>query len=439
MKLSILVPSVAERRDTFLPKSLGMLYGQLESLPLETQKQVEIIYLIDNKTIMLGDKRNLMIDMAKGEYISFVDCDDRVSDDYIMSLLEGIDSGCDSIVFKASVSLNGQPPKICYYSKDYKSDYNSNDEYFRLPNHIPCIKREVSKKVSFPSIKSAEDSFYARLLKPHLQSEHKIDKVLYFYDYNDLTTVAQEDLPSIRAKKQANMPPIVDVVFISNAKTPAIKATTQKAIDTCIKGANGLKINCIVIESVRGIFYRDAATYNAPEPFNYNSYLNFGAHKSRGQSPNIMFCNNDLVFNNGWLHALLAVDYPIKSPISRRDFRQRGISQNETGWTCGRNLSGWSFMLTRKLWEDIGGLDEEFDFWFADNSLIEQLKKIDTPPMLVPSSLVDHLGSMTLNTLSVIEKNSLMWSKLQRFNEKYNQNLFNDHPQYIAWKASQSR
>ena len=125
MKLSILIPSVAERRNTFLPKSLNMLYGQLESLPIEDQKEVEIIYLIDNKTMMLGDKRNLMVDMAKGEYIAFVDCDDRISADYISSLLEGIKSGADSIVFLASVSLNGNPPRICRYSKDYPNDYNT--------------------------------------------------------------------------------------------------------------------------------------------------------------------------------------------------------------------------------------------------------------------------------------------------------------------------
>jgi len=129
MKLSILVPSVAERRKTFLPKSLDMLYGQLEALPEQDQKEVEIIYLIDNKTIMLGDKRNLLVDMANGDYIAFVDCDDRISSDYILSLLEGIKSNADAIVFLAEVSLNGNPPKICRYSKDYIRDYNTEKEY----------------------------------------------------------------------------------------------------------------------------------------------------------------------------------------------------------------------------------------------------------------------------------------------------------------------
>lgn len=435
MKLSILIPSVAERRNTFLPKSMNMLYGQLESLPIEDQKDVEIIYLIDNKTMMLGDKRNLMVDMAKGEYIAFVDCDDRISADYISSLLEGIKSGADSIVFLASVSLNGNPPRICRYSKDYPNDYNTANEYHRLPNHIPCIKREVSKKVSFPSLKRAEDAGYAKLLKPYLKTEHKIEKVLYYYDYNDMTTVAQEDIVEIRHKKASMGEAVVDVVFISNAKKVG-KGMTQEAIDTAIKGANGLNINCIVIESMPGVMYKNAMTYNPDKDFNYNYYLNFGAR--RGKAPWIMFCNNDLNFRNGWLHALIAADYPIVSPISVADFRQKGISENEKGWECGRNLSGWAFMMKRDLWNEIDGLDEDFDFWFADNSLIEQLKRLDLPPMLVPSSKVDHLGSQTFRTKSIDERNSLMWSKLDLFNKKYNQNLFNDHPKFIEWKKSQS-
>lgn len=436
MKLSILVPSVAERRNTFLPKSLDMLYGQLEGLPKYIQDDVEIIYLIDNKTIMLGDKRNLLVDMAKGEYIVFVDCDDRIEPDYIETLYEATKSNVDSIVFLASVSLNGETPKICRYSKDYNQDYNTATEYHRIPNHIPCIKKEVSKKVTFPSLKSAEDSGYSKLLRPHLKTEFKIDKVLYHYDYNDMTTVAQEDIPAIRSKRMSTLPPIVDLVFVSNAKDNRIKNTTQQAINTAKKGANGININCIVIESQPNISYANAVTYNADRPFNYNYYLNFGA--VRGNAEWILFCNNDLIFQNGWLHALLMAEHPVVSPISVKDFRQKGIYENEKGWSCGRNLSGWCFMVKRYLWEKIGKLDEEFDFWFADNSFIAQLKPLDIAPMLVPKSRVDHIGSLTFNTLSIHERNDLQWSKLERFNEKYNETLFHDHPNYLKWKASQS-
>ena len=95
-------------------------------------------------------------------------------------------------------------------------------------------------------------------------------------------------------------------------------------------------------------------------------------------------------------------------------------------------------MMKRSLYKEIGGLDEDFDFWFADNSLIEQLKKIDMPPMLVPSARVNHLGSQTLKQRNINDRNDLMWSKLELFNQKYNQNLFSEHPRFLEWKQSQS-
>src|SRR3546814_15980164 len=59
--LSVLVPSVSDRRNTFAPKIANELYGQQESLLPADRQRVEILILTDNKSIVLGDKRNQMI------------------------------------------------------------------------------------------------------------------------------------------------------------------------------------------------------------------------------------------------------------------------------------------------------------------------------------------------------------------------------------------
>jgi hypothetical protein len=49
--------------------------------------------------------------------------------------------------------------------------------------------------------------------------------------------------------------------------------------------------------------------------------------------------------------------------------------------------------------------------------------------------------SQKVNKLSFAgfsDRNDLMWSKLELFNQKYNQTLFSDHPSFIQWKESQS-
>jgi hypothetical protein len=58
--------------------------------------------------------------------------------------------------------------------------------------------------------------------------------------------------------------------------------------------------------------------------------------------------------------------------------------------------------------------------------------------MLVVSAKVNHLGSQTLKERNITDRNDLMWSKLELFNQKYNQTLFSEHPKFLEWKQLQS-
>lgn len=420
IKLSILVPSVAERRNTFLPKSLDMLYGQYEQLSADQQAQVEILYLIDNKKQMLGYKRNSLIDICQGEYVVFVDCDDRVSEDYISTLLEATQNKTDVISFQAEVSINGAKPKICYYSIDNKRDRNTADAYYRIPNHICCVKREIALKVPFPHIKHGEDAAYSKLLLPYLNSSYNINRILYYYDYNDRTTVAQEDMPAVKARRGKGNP-VADVIILSNAKSPIFKALTEKAIKTCLQGANGLPVRIIVMEQQK-VSYRNAEVVRCSEEFHYNKFANRGI--SMSGAPWVMVANNDLTFTNGWLHELIAAGHDVVSPVSPDDPRQKDIKEIETGYVNGRNLSGWCFMMKRDIWERISGLDEATTFWSSDDVVIEQLRAINVEPAIVPRSIVHHEGSRTLRSLPSHKQKELTRDQVKIFNKKYGQNKF---------------
>lgn len=428
INLSILVCSVHTRYNTFLPKIQEQLYSQYNALSDADQDRVEIIVLTDNKKMMLGHKRNTMIDIAQGEYIVFVDDDDRIADDYIVSLLEGVASGADCIVFQAEVSLNGEKPKICYYSKDHKADYNKGNSYYRIPNHICCVKRSVSLKSSFPNVLYGEDSGYGKVLLPFLKTEHKIDRVLYYYDYNAQTTETQAW--RYNRTKQRPVKPLVDVIMLSKAVKYRDSLMTQKAIDSCINGANGLPVNIIVMEGGIGQ-YRNATTVPKRGKFNYNQYANEGAAK--GSADWIMIANNDLHFRDGWLHNLIAAGNPVVSPHEPNDPRQKGIIGNLSGFECGRHFSGWCFMISRELWTKIGGFDTDVDFWCSDDVVIEQVKAAGVKPMLVKDSIVEHLSSVTLNQQTDDAKNDLKWRNVYIYNTKYNKNKFAEHPEFIKW------
>jgi GT2 family glycosyltransferase len=428
--LSILVCSVHTRYKTFLPKIQDQLYDQLAALSEDDQQRVEIIVLTDNKQMMLGHKRNTMIDIAQGKYIVFVDDDDRIADDYIAELLKGTASDADAIVFTAMVSLNGEPAKPCYYSRDYKVDYNKTAAYYRIPNHICCVKKSVSLKSSFPNILYGEDAGYGKLLLKHITTEYKIDKVLYYYDYNADTTETQAWRYNQSGKRPGK--PIVDIVMLSKADKFRDSLMTQKAIDSAIKGANGLPINIIVMEGGVGQ-YHNAVTIPKRTKFNYNQFANEGA--ALGKADWIMVANNDLEFTDGWLHNLLSADNPVVSPHEPNDVRQKGIIENEPGFECGRNFCGWCFMVSRQLWLDIGKFDEDVDFWCSDDVVIEQVKAKGVTPLLVKESIVHHAGSVTLLQQPEDVQTDWKWRNVFIFNTKYGKNKFNSHPSYIQWLA----
>lgn len=427
MKLSILIPTVHNRRNTFLPRILDQVYSQYDKLSPEKQKEVEILVFMDNKTIMLGDKRNLMIEQAQGEYVVFIDDDDRISDKYIDSILMATYENKDAIVFLCEVTVNNGIPKVCYYSKDYIRDYNDVNNYYRLPNHICAVKKEIAEKVEFPSIAYGEDSGYSKKLKPLLKSETKINEVLYYYDFNSETTETQMFLKNNRQYKKPKVyiPSILDLVILSNAKDSKFKNMTDNAIKSALDTSKEYKINIIVMEQQDEINYDNAITMHYDGEFNYNAIANLGI--SDGNSPYIMVANNDLIFKDNWLFNLLKVNYPVVSPKCPRDSRQKEFSINTTGYEVGKHFSGWCFMIKRNVWEEIGGLDEDFPFWCADNATVKQLQAKGYIPMLVVDSIVEHLGSQTLKTLDTQNKQKMTHDQVKKYNLKYKDNLFNRH------------
>ncbi len=203
MKLSILICSLNSRKEMrkemliVLVASLGVCEHEIieyDNYTIERyfNEVVEVIICTDDKQMSVGAKRNLLVRIASGEYVAETDDDDRLESIYKRELIEAINiSGADVITFVVSVSLNGAPPKLCFYSKDYKGDYNDSNTYYRLPNHLCCVKRSLALQVPFAEINFGEDADYSKRLRPLLQTEYNIVKVLYHYDFNSQTTETQ--------------------------------------------------------------------------------------------------------------------------------------------------------------------------------------------------------------------------------------------------------
>ena len=196
--LSILICTIPSRTSIFLRKLIESLEEQIYLLEKDLQNKVEILYLGDNRKMTVGEKRNKLIDISHGKYIVFIDDDDRINCKYIYEIILAIYNyrsnsvnDVDSVTFDAEITFDGVNPCRVFYSKDL-IDVNdpTNHKYFRKTNHLMPIKKEivVKNKVQFPEKNKGEDFDWAQRIVTHLKSEAKIDKILYYYDYNSNTT-----------------------------------------------------------------------------------------------------------------------------------------------------------------------------------------------------------------------------------------------------------
>jgi GT2 family glycosyltransferase len=218
--------------------------------------------------------------------------------------------------------------------------------------------------------------------------------------------------------------------MMSKASDPQLAAMTQRAIDTALDGAHN-PVHVTVLEQTEQV-YRRATTVYAPGDFNYNASCNRGAKMT--SAPWIVFANNDLRFERAWDFHMLTAGHQVMSPYSPHYPRHHDCWHDEPGWQVGRHLSGWCFMMARWVWEELGGLDETYPFWCADNAVLDQLRAKDIQPVLVRRSIVHHTVSMTLNREDRAVRDELTWAALHQYNqERGGQHLRRDL-RYTDWK-----
>jgi len=224
----------------------------------------------------------------------------------------------------------------------------------------------------------------------------------------------------------------VDMVILSKATDYTFKAMTQNAVNSAIRGYEDV-LNVVVVEQMPDVTYDNATTIHNTETFNYNRSCNLAA--KMGEAEWIVFANNDLKFEPGWLDYLLAADYPVVSPIDPDRQSQKRIRKPEKGYVNAVHFSGWCFMMKRDLWEKIGMLDEDFVFWCADDSVIEQLRIIGVQPMVVPLARVRHLVSKTMGRHgSGQDDGSMTWAMVRKFEKKYGPHRMRTDPRYHTWQ-----
>jgi len=175
MKLSILVPTL-EQRVRFMERLMGILQPQLTP-------EVEVVAEKDSGEAHIGTKRNRLLARAAGDYVCFVDDDDRVSSDYVPRILEAVRADPDCVGIEGIYTCERIPKKF-FCSLKYRDWFEKDNQYFRSPNHLNPVRRTIALAAGFPEISWGEDVAFSKKILPHLKTEVYLGNPVYFYDYN---------------------------------------------------------------------------------------------------------------------------------------------------------------------------------------------------------------------------------------------------------------
>lgn len=189
-ELSILICGTPTRaREKALPL-IEKLEKQSVFLP------VEILYLLDNKKRSVGQKRQALLDVARGKYVAYVDDDDDVSENYIDCLMSVIQAdewtgnAPDVITFDQACDIAGRFGIVRFGLGNANQPFITGRITLRNAWHVCAWKRELAITATFPDMMDGEDWAWAEQLCAKAKTSVHIDKVLHLYRFNPVTTEA---------------------------------------------------------------------------------------------------------------------------------------------------------------------------------------------------------------------------------------------------------
>jgi glycosyltransferase involved in cell wall biosynthesis len=183
--LSILICSLSWRIDE-LASLLKILQPQMEEAGHEF---VELLVYTDTKGKTTGEKRNTLLNQAKGKYVVFIDDDDWVPDYYVKEMLIACTQEPDCVAINGYITTDGKDKIRWKLSKDYENITVSEKGelvYLRKTNHITAVLREHALKAMFPDKSNAEDKGYSEKLNQFLKTEIYIEPDMYHYKYSSI-------------------------------------------------------------------------------------------------------------------------------------------------------------------------------------------------------------------------------------------------------------
>lgn len=182
--LSVLICSLPSRRPS-LERLLDYLWTQTNNFVADDGRTVEIL-VDDREGITIGEKRQALLERARGHFIAHIDDDDFIAHDYVDRVVGALcanpTADCASLV--GVMTTSGEFSQRFEHSVVHAEWGEKDGVLVRNPNHLNAVRRDLALQVGFVSGNHGEDHDFSMRLKPLLKSEASTgDAPLYFYFY----------------------------------------------------------------------------------------------------------------------------------------------------------------------------------------------------------------------------------------------------------------
>ena len=192
--LSILIPTLVERRAKCeqLKTSLRERFARI--CP---GLRLEIAEALDNREMSVGLKRQELIERAKGKYVSFVDDDDLVTDEYFEDAAECIKGKYDMCRLRGTIGIATFTHSL---RNNLEGPAAAGYEFLRPPNHLNIMLKDIANLNKFGDLRYGEDmEWMVRLSQGgFLKSEYASGWSRVHYIYNYRAEIKEKDIEDQR-------------------------------------------------------------------------------------------------------------------------------------------------------------------------------------------------------------------------------------------------
>jgi len=175
-ELSILICTLPER-GAVLQRLQQMLQRQMARQP------VEMIFDRTGPHMTVGAKRNALLSRASGRYVAFIDDDDTVHPSYVGLVLDRLKFNPDCVELRGTMTTNGTNPKQFIHTIHCTHWHEKDGVYWRMPNHLNPIRRELAVQAGFPEKSFGEDHEFSQRVQPLLKTQAELPISIYNYLY----------------------------------------------------------------------------------------------------------------------------------------------------------------------------------------------------------------------------------------------------------------